>query len=69
MPKIELRLREILKERNITQSELAARTDIRPATINALARGNVERLSLTHVATIMKELKIDDMNVILKYEE
>lgn len=65
MKRIHLRINELLKERNMTQSQLAALSDIRPNAISNLSRGYIDRLSLDHVAKIAEALDISDMNEIL----
>lgn len=66
---ITLRLGEILKDRNITQKAFAEKTGLRPGTLNSMVRGTNERITLSILATIMKELEIDDINTLMTYSE
>ena len=60
--RIELRLKELLDERGITQKKLAEMTGIRPAAISNLSRGFIERINIDHLERIAECLNIRDMN-------
>jgi transcriptional regulator with XRE-family HTH domain len=67
---VELRLDTVLKQRGMTQKELAELTGIRPAAISQLTRGFVDRLNLDHIARIANALEIEDIRelVTLNFE-
>lgn len=67
MPEIIIKLSDILKDRNMTQSDLVALTGIRSEAISNLTRGNIERLSLLHLQKIMTALEITDVGELLQY--
>lgn len=69
MPEIKIMLGDILKDRNMTQTELVKLTGIRSETISNLSRGKIEKPSLEHLAKIMNALEITDTNEILKYDD
>ncbi|MEK5104189.1 helix-turn-helix transcriptional regulator [Cytobacillus sp. FSL M8-0252] len=62
---VELRLDVVLKERGMTQKELAELTGIRPAAISQITRGFVDRLNLDHIGRIATALKIDDIRELM----
>ena len=63
---IEIQLKQILSEMDMTQKQLAEKTGIRPAAISSLTRGYVERLNIDHLERICDSLDIYDMNKLLK---
>ena len=67
MPEIVIKLSDILKDRNMTQSELVALTGIRSEAISNLTRGKVERLSLNHLQKVMTALEISNVSELLEY--
>ncbi|MET3507639.1 helix-turn-helix domain-containing protein [Halalkalibacter oceani] len=60
--KVEIRLKDVLESRGITQKELAQKTGIRPAAISSLVRGYIERLNIDHIERIAEALEIEDIN-------
>lgn len=56
---IKIHLSKLLGERRITQSELANKTKIRPATINEMYHELIERINLEHLNSICKVLDIE----------
>ena len=56
---IKIYLSTVLGEYRMTQSELARKTGIRPATICGIYNETVERVSLEHLSKICKVLKCD----------
>lgn len=67
MPEIKITLGDILKDRNMTQTELVKLTGIRSQAISNLSRGLVERVTLEHLCKIMTALEITDVGEILMY--
>lgn len=55
---VKIYLAEILNEEGITQSQLAQRTGIRPATIHEICKGTSERVNLKHLAKICDTLGV-----------
>jgi transcriptional regulator with XRE-family HTH domain len=62
---VELRLDAVLKQRGMTQKELAELTGIRPAAISQICRGFVDRLNLDHIGRIATALEIEDINKLI----
>nr|DAM73034.1 MAG TPA: Cro/C1-type HTH DNA-binding domain protein [Bacteriophage sp.] len=56
---IKIHLSKLLGERRITQSELANKTKIRPATINEMYHELIERINLEHLNSICRVLDIE----------
>ncbi|PIC59084.1 hypothetical protein CSV80_00750 [Sporosarcina sp. P12(2017)] len=67
MSEIKISLSEILKDRNMAQSELVRFTGIRSETISNLVRNKTERVTLSHLAKIMTALELDDISKLLSY--
>lgn len=67
--KIELRIKEAIENKDMTQKQLAELTGIRPAAISSLVRGYVERLNLDHLERIAIALEIDDLNELISLEK
>ena len=65
MKKIHVKLKDILKERGITQLELSQATGIRPNAISNLCRNYVDRLNIDHLERICDELDIEDMGQLI----
>lgn len=63
--KIELRIKEAIESRGLTQKAIAEMTNIRPAAISQLVRGYVERLNLDHLQRIAEALEIEDINELI----
>jgi putative transcriptional regulator len=61
---ISIRLKEILKERDLSQRELARMAGLRPNTISHLCSDNVDRVYLSTLETICKVLDIDIQELI-----
>ena len=49
---IKILLSELLLQRNMTQSELAQQTGIRPSTICDMYHNNIDRINLEHLEKI-----------------
>ena len=54
---ITIRLRALLEERNMSQSELARIAQIRPSTISDLCNHNSNFIKLEHISRICNTLK------------
>lgn len=66
---IRVRLRELLKEKGMTQVELSELTGIRPASISDLANDVRKTINKQHLAKIIKALDITDMNRLIELIE
>lgn len=66
MTKINIRLKQILMERNLSQLELSQMTGIRPNAISNLCRNYVDRLNIDHLERICEELNIEDLNQLIE---
>lgn len=66
---IRIKLKEILKEKNMTQKELAERTDLRPNVLSEMANNSRTTINKEHLEIVMDELGIEDLNEILEYRK
>jgi putative transcriptional regulator len=64
--KFQLKIKQILAERNITQKELSAMTGIREASISELSNNSRTVINKAHLGKIMDALDITDINEILE---
>lgn len=63
--KIEIKLKQLMIEKNITQSELSELTGIRQAYISELVNMKRQSVNLNHLASIIRVLNVRDMNRVL----
>lgn|SRR5699024_1775687 len=63
-----IHLKQRMKERNITQTQLSELADVRQATISQLSRGHIERLHVPTLEKIAAALNIDDITKLLTFE-
>lgn len=61
---ISIKLKKILKERDLSQRELVRMAGLRPNTISHLCSDNVDRVSLSTLETVCKVLNIDIQELI-----
>ncbi|MBE6084014.1 MAG: helix-turn-helix transcriptional regulator [Selenomonas ruminantium] len=59
--KIELRLKQLLSEKDMTQKSLAEKTGIRESTISDITRGARTVMNFEHIARIAEALNIEDI--------
>lgn len=64
---INIKLRPLLERRDMTQSELAKRTGIRPSTISDLCNNNADFIKIDFLNRILNVLKCG-LNDILEYK-
>jgi putative transcriptional regulator len=64
--KVEIRLKELVKEYGISLRELARLSDIEPSIVNKLANGKREKIYLPHIERIAEALEIDDISKIIQ---
>ena len=69
MKKVEIKLREALKQRRLSQTDLHNMTGIRQAAISVMARNKVRRIEFDHIEKIAEALSIEDMNELLRIIE
>ena len=62
-------LKDILKERNMTQIELSQATGLRPATINSIVRNNISIINYEHTEKIATALGIHNLNDLYSLED
>lgn len=65
---INIKLRALLERRNMTQSELAKRTGIRPSTIPDICNNNADFIKLDYLNRILAVLKCG-LNDVLEYTD
>lgn len=64
-----IRLKEILKERNIDQKELAEMTKLTTRTISELCTKKTRRYPKEAIGKIAEALKITDLNELFYFED
>lgn len=67
--KIELRLRQLLHEKNMTQKYLAEITGIRESTISDISRGTRTVMNFEHIAKIADALDINDIRELIELKK
>ena len=60
--RVVIHLKRILKERNITQRELAAMTGVRQATISALCSKDMEKIHVPSIEKIINALELNSLS-------
>lgn len=63
---VRTKLKEIMKERNITQTQLSEMSGIRQGAISEMVRDIKDTINKRHLAKIMAALEITDFNEILE---
>lgn len=66
MRRVRIKLVDILKEREMTQAQLAALSDVRPNAISNLCRGYVDRLSIKHLEKLCDALQLKDLSELIE---
>ncbi len=61
-------LKARMKERNLTQQQLAEMSGVRQATISQLCRGNVERLHIPSLEKIAAAMGITELHKLITFE-
>ncbi len=72
MRKIEIRLKQILKDRNMLQKELAELAEVSPNAISMLARGHVSHISveiLEKILNVLEDVELTDIIVVKEIKE
>lgn len=65
---VEIKLKQLLKERKIEQKELAEMTGLSNRTISELATNKMERIPKSAISKIAKALDIDDIRLIIDFK-
>lgn len=65
---IEIKLKQLLKKRNMEQQELAALTGLSGRTISVMATNKIERIPKSALIKIAKVLDIDDIRLIIDFK-
>ncbi|MED4841560.1 helix-turn-helix transcriptional regulator [Weizmannia sp. CD-2023] len=65
-PELNIKLKELLKEKNITQKELAEMTGLREATISEIANNARTTINKEQLLLIMKTLGVKELSKILE---
>lgn len=69
MVEVYLKLKEVLKERGITQKELAEMTGIRPTTISEMVNNQRSTINKEHLRKIIEVLEIEDIREIIDFRK
>ncbi|MNW50242.1 antitoxin HipB [compost metagenome] len=67
--KLILKLREVMKEKGVTQMELSKKANVRQAAISELCRNEREEVNLAMLTKIANALNIKDISVLMQFEE
>ena len=65
---VKIKLKEILADRNMTQSELAKLSNLSETAISMFARGQVNSINKEYLSKIASALNIADISDILELE-
>lgn len=63
---ITVNLKELLKQKNISQKELSKMTGIREVTISEIVRNTKTGMNYSHFEKIAEALNVQDINELLK---
>lgn len=66
--KVEIKLGEVLKKRELSQGDLHRMTGIRVATINEIVNAKKYSMNIVHLVAIMSALRITDVREIFNVE-
>jgi transcriptional regulator with XRE-family HTH domain len=69
MLRLEVTLKEVLKENNLTQKNLSELTGIREAAISELSNKKRGSINIKHLETIINRLNINDITKIINIGE
>lgn len=64
-----IKLKEVLKERGITQMQLSEMANVRQAAISEMCRNAREEINLPMLTRIAAALDITDISVLMQFEE
>ncbi|MEK4128568.1 helix-turn-helix transcriptional regulator [Solibacillus sp. FSL W8-0474] len=66
---IEIKLKQLLKERNIKQYQLSEMTGLTTRTISELVNNQIERIPKQAICKIAEVLEIEDIREIIDFEK
>jgi transcriptional regulator with XRE-family HTH domain len=69
MLRLEIKLKEALKENNLTQKELSELTGIREAAISELSNMKRRSINVEHLEKIINELNVENISKIINIIE
>ncbi|WP_306568576.1 helix-turn-helix domain-containing protein [Paenibacillus elgii] len=69
MRKLKIKLKEILKQRNMTQLELSKLSNVRQAAISELCRNERKEINLEQIERIATALNITKISELLEFQE
>jgi len=69
MRTIEVKLKQLMKENNLTQEQLSEMTGIRRATISEISTNGKTAMNRIHLARIAEVLEIDDIRELIDFKE
>ncbi|MCF2719642.1 helix-turn-helix domain-containing protein [Paenibacillus peoriae] len=69
MLKLNIRLKEVLKERNMTQMQLSEKSGVNQARISQLCKNGRQEVNLLMLEKIAHALDIKDISILLQFEE
>jgi putative transcriptional regulator len=64
--RLEMRLKEVLKERGLEQKELAQMAGLTERTVSELCNNKLKRYPKDVLEAIMSALQIDDLNILFR---
>lgn len=67
--KLQVKLKQLLKDRDITQKELAERTGLKPSVISELANNQRSSINRNYIELVAKELGVKDIGEIIELTE
>ncbi|WP_342532791.1 helix-turn-helix transcriptional regulator [Lysinibacillus sp. FSL K6-0057] len=69
MKTIEVKLKQLMKENNLTQEQLSEMTGIRRATISEISTNGKTAMNRVHLARIAEALEIDDIRKLIDFKD
>ncbi|KAF6572224.1 helix-turn-helix domain-containing protein [Paenibacillus sp. SEL3] len=69
MLKLKIKLKEVLKEKGITQKQLEELSGVSQARISKLSSGDRQEVNLLMLEKIAHALDIKDISILLQFEE
>ncbi|PZT54340.1 MULTISPECIES: helix-turn-helix domain-containing protein [Paenibacillus] len=69
MLKVKIKLKEVLKQRNLTQKQLESMSGVSQARISKLAKADRQEVNLDMLTKIAAALDIKDISELIQFEE
>ena len=66
---IEIKLKQLLTEAELTQTELSNRTGLGGRTISVLVNNKIERVPISALSKISKELQLTDIRDLIDFKK